>query len=518
MRIGIIGFYHETNSFSVEENDSIRATLLLGEEVTRSAHPRSYVGGFIEGARRPDVRLVPIADVHFELGGTIHAHVFEHYRDLVLHGLRDVQSLDAIYFALHGAAAVQAPYTDGEASLVRAVRGVAGPSLPFVATYDFHSNYTDAEVSAVVPFALNSNPHIDAFERGIEAAETLLQMIAGRIRPVTKRVRVPIIGPNIGQSTWSHNPDEERRLPMYQLNLLREELEQTTPGLLNLTLQGGYGYSDVPYVGMCVLATANGDPAIAERAAARLAEELWARREEIRTVRPQVSIDAGVKLALQHEDGLVCLVDLGDDPGSFCSADSPAVLESIIRHGARDCALTIRDRHVIDAAMAAGVGATLTMEVGASVDQRFYKPLKVTGRVKSIDDGHYRIVGPTHGGWGRDVRKESFRDAHVGPRVVLRIGEKIDVIFTERTTGKDRDFFKSAGIVLEEKRIIVVKSNQAHRASFDPIVATTYNLDTPGTSTVNYLSLPYQHLPRPIYPIDRNMEWAASTPSLNRVP
>jgi microcystin degradation protein MlrC len=212
---------------------------------------------------------------------------------------------------------------------------------------------------------------------------------------------------------------------------------------------------------------------------------------------------------MQQEDGLVCLVDLGDDPGSFCTADSPAVLESLIRLGARDCALTIRDSNVIKAAMSAGVGATLTMPIGASIAQRLVKPLEVTGHVKLVDDGNYKIVGPTHGGWGREVRKESFRDTSVGPRAVLRIGDKIDVVFSERTTGKDRDFFKSAGIVLEEKRIIVVKSNQAHRASFDPIVAKTYNLDTPGTSTVSYLSLPFSALPRPMYPIDRAMQWQA---------
>ena len=76
-------------------------------------------------------------------------------------------------------------------------------------------------------------------------------------------------------------------------------------------------------------------------------------------------------------------------------------------------------------------------------------------------------------------------------------------------TGKDRDFFKSAGIVLEEKRIIVVKSNQAHRASFDPVVDKTIDLDTPGVSMVSYSKLPFQHLPRPIYPLDLGMSWTA---------
>jgi len=105
------------------------------------------------------------------------------------------------------------------------------------------------------------------------------------------------------------------------------------------------------------------------------------------------------------------------------------------------------------------------------------------------------------------VTGRAFRYADVGPRVVLRIGDRIDVIFSQHRTGKDRDFFKSAGILLEEKHIVVVKSNQAHRASFDPVVARTIELNTPGVSTVNYGDLPYQYLRRPIWPIDLDMEW-----------
>ncbi|MCW5850307.1 MAG: M81 family metallopeptidase [Anaerolineae bacterium] len=507
MRIALLGFMHETNSFSVEENDQPSQKLLEGDEVLAEAHPRSFIGGFVEEARRRGGTIVPIGNIFLRRGGTIHAHVFEHYRDRMLARLRQVLPVDGVYFQLHGAAAVQEPYLDAEASLIRAVREVVGHGVPCVSTYDFHSNYVDEEVQASVPFPQNTNPHIDGYERGIEAAECLFRMAAGEIRPVTRLIHIPIIGPNIGQSTWAHDPAEEQRLPMYQLNVLREELERTTPGLINLTIQGGYGYSDVPYLGMSVIATTDGDPALADRIAKQMAAAVWAKREDIRTVRPQVSIDEGVRRAMAQDEGLVCLVDLGDDPGSFCSADSPAVLEALLRLGARDAAVTIRDENVVKAAMQAGVGAELTMDVGASVDQRLYKPLRVTGRVRLIDDGNYMICGPTHGGWGREVNRAAWREASVGPRAVVRVGNKIDVIFSGPRTGKDRDFFKSAGIVLDEKRILVVKSNQAHRASFDTIVAQTYNLDSPGTSTVNYLSLPFKHLPRPMYPIDRDFDW-----------
>ena len=505
-RIAVVGYSHETNTFALEHNDQPDAILHQGPEVLEKAHAKSYVGGFVGGSRRADVQLVPIADIHPIHGGMIHKEVFDHYQRLILEGLHAALPLDGVYFALHGAMAVEPPYTDAEACLIQAVRLLLGDAMPFVATYDFHGIYTDWELSAVVPFPLNSNPHIDAYERGLEAGENLLRMLDGQIHPVTRRVYVPIIGPNIGQSTWSHIPTEEARLPMAQLNLLRAELE-ATPGVINLTLQGGYGYADTPDTGMCVIATTDNDPALAERLAKQLARELWNRRHQIRTVRPIVSVDEGVRAAMARPDGPIVLVDLGDDPGSACPADSPVVLESLIRQGARDCALTIRDPEVVQAAMAAGVGATLSMSVGAKVDRRFYKPLPITGRVKSLDDGEYVIMGPAHGGWGREVNPASFREAQVGSRAVLRIGDKIDVIFSLYTTGIERDFFKSAGISLEAEKIVVVKSNQAHRASFAPVVAGIIDLDTPGACTVNYASLPFKLWRRPIFPVDLHMEW-----------
>lgn len=506
MRIGIAALWHETNTFAVEQNDTLDARVRVGAEILEDAALYGFIGGFREGAQAPGVELVPTVEVRFTHGGLISAPVYEHYRAMIVDGLRRAGPLDVVYFALHGAMAAGAPYTDAEGELLRAAREALG-DVPFVATYDFHTIMSDAEAALLAAaFPNNTNPHIDGYERGVEAAHCVLRMLQGEIRPVTRRVAVPIIGPNIGQSTWSHLPEEERELPLYQLNRVREEMERL-PGILNLTILGGYGYADTPDSCMSVLATADGDAALAERAARDLARQVWAQRETILNVRPIVSIDAGVRQAMQHPAGPVVLVNLGDDPGSASPADSPAVLESLLRLGARDAALTIRDPEVVRAGMAAGVGATLTMDVGARIDARFYKPLPVTGVIKSIDDGNYLICGPSHGGWGREVKREAFREARVGPRVVLRVGNKVDVIFSQRSTGKDRDFFKSAGILMEEKQILVVKSNQAHRASFDPIAAATIDLNTPGVSTVDYASLPYRYLRRPLWPIDRDFDW-----------
>ena len=508
MKIGVASLWHETNTFAVEQNDTMDSVHIQRGEALLGSQPKNFIGGFVEGAKRCDIELVPTVGIRFAHGGIIHAEVYQRCRDMIVTGLQEAGPLDGVYFALHGAMVAETPYTDAEGELVAEVCRVLG-DIPMVGTYDFHTIMSDKEAEALVPFPNNTNPHIDGYDRGLEAAEYLRQMLDGKIDPVTQRMFVPIIGPNIGQSTWSHLPEEEQGLLLYQLNEKRAEMEKISK-VINITILGGYGYGDSPDAGMSIVATTDGDPELAKRLAQELATDLWEQRERLKTVRPIQSIDAGVKMAMADPRKPILLVDLGDDPGSACPADSPAVLESLLRCGAQDCALTIRDAEVVRAGIAAGVGEELNIAVGGKIDQRFYQPLKVTGQVKSIDDGRYMICGPTHGGWGREVNEETFREANVGNRVVLRIGNKIDVVFSQRQTGKDRDFFKSAGILLEEKQILVVKSNQAHRASFDPVVAGTIELDTPGVSTVNYASLPYRHLRRPIWPIDETMQWTVS--------
>ncbi len=509
-RVAVASFFHETNTFALEQNTEPDADLHLGQALIDHTHPRSYVGGFLETVQRDDIEIVPIADIRFIHGGLISAEIFEHYRDIIVNGLKEAMPLDGVYFALHGAMAADDPYTDAEGNLLQAARDALGEGIPFVATYDFHGIMTHDEVALLSgAFPNNTNPHVDSYECGLEAGACMLRILDGEINPVTKLVHVPIIGPNIGQSTWSHDAAEEEMLPLYQLNLIREAVEDT-PGVIDVTILGGYGYADTPEASMSVIATTDGDPELAERLAKEMAERVWAKRHEILSVRPIYPIDEGVKLAIESdEEKPVVLVDLGDDPGSSTPSDSPAVLESLIRQGARDAVVTIRDANVVDAAIAAGVGATLEMEVGASIDQRFYEPITIKGKVKTIDDGQYMICGPTHGGWGKEVTREAWREADAGMRVVLRLDNKIDVIFTKQRTRNDRDFMKSAGIVFDEKKIIVVKSNQAHRASLRPIVSKIIELASPGASTVDYESLPFRHLQRPLWPIDRDFSWSA---------
>lgn len=507
LNVGFGGFIHETNTFSLETNRTPDAEVLLHDQIIDANYgKKTVIGGYQDAAERRGFKLLPTAYVRFIHGGLIHRDVYEHYRELILREVNRAGEFDGFLLALHGAMTAEEPYLDAEGEFLKTLRETIGTECPIVCTYDFHANMTDLMVSIAYPVGYNTNPHIDGYERGIESAETLLRMMKGEIHPVTARKRVPIIGPNLGMSTWSHDPKVEAKLPMADLNRLREDVERIK-GVLNATIYGGYSYSDIPEPGVSIVVSTDGDRKLAEDLSKKLARATWEIRDEFLEIRPTYPVDVAVKKAMEAEDTPVLLVDVGDDPGSACPADSPVILEALIRLGVSDAAVTIRDPEAVEKAISTGIRKEIELEIGGKIDSRFYKPIKIRGRVKTIDDGIYMITGPTHGGWGREVKRESWSEADVAVRAVIRTEKRIDIVLSKHTTGKDRDFFKSIGVDPEGKRMIVVKSTQAHRASFDPIVKETIEVDSPGISTPSFHRLPYRNIKRPVWPMDRDMSW-----------
>src|SRR5690625_2310247 len=84
MRVAISGLYHEANTFALEHNDKLDAELKVGQDVIDKSHPKSFIGGFVEGMQGSGIELVPTAEARFHHGGLVHADVFEHYRDLIV--------------------------------------------------------------------------------------------------------------------------------------------------------------------------------------------------------------------------------------------------------------------------------------------------------------------------------------------------------------------------------------------------------------------------------------------------
>ena len=60
----------------------------------------------------------------------------------------------------------------------------------------------------------------------------------------------------------------------------------------------------------------------------------------------------------------------------------------------------------------------------------------------------------------------------------------------------------SQGIDPEQCSVIGVKAAVAHRRAYDTITHASYTVSTPGPCTSDLKSFPWQHIRRPIFPLD----------------
>ncbi|GBD16525.1 hypothetical protein HRbin26_01423 [bacterium HR26] len=104
----------------------------------------------------------------------------------------------------------------------------------------------------------------------------------------------------------------------------------------------------------------------------------------------------------------------------------------------------------------------------------------------------------------------------MGPTAVVRV-EGINLVLTSRKTAPgDLQQLKSVGIDPTRQKILVVKAAVRWRGGYAPITKHSIDVDTPGLGSVDLSRFPFQHLRRPIYPLDEVVEpqyvrWTASS-------
>jgi microcystin degradation protein MlrC len=151
--------------------------------------------------------------------------------------------------------------------------------------------------------------------------------------------------------------------------------------------------------------------------------------------------------------------------------------------------------------MAAGVGSTVTVTIGNKVASDAIAPrlpLAVTGVVRALTDGEYIISGPTYTG----------QRAFMGHAAVLDTGV-IKLVITERTHEPwDLGVFESVGIDPRRARFLLLKSRMYCRPVFVPIAAALVECDSRGVTSSDYGLFAFEHVKRPVYPLDAQTEWA----------
>ena len=486
MRIatGCIG--HETNTFSPVPTtlDSFRR--MVGDEILKNFGNTSTVtGGIIEAADKLKMELVPLLWSFATPSRKVEQDAYDMLKSEFLDLLSGAGEIDGVVLDLHGAMVTE-DIEDAEADLISSVREIVG-SRPVVVTFDLHANITPVTVKypdAIIGF--DTYPHVDTYERGVEAVEVIYKTVRGEIKPTMAYRQLPLLTSPPAQCTM--------RPPASELVKKLHELE-SEDGVITATLSMGFPFADIRNAGVSVLVTTDANRKLAEQKAGDFARHIWSIRETFRM--NLVSIEEAIEHANQSEGQPIVLAEGSDNPGGGGPCDSTFILRAFVEADVRDAVVAIiADPASVAQAIDAGVGNRVTLNVGGKTDDMHGDPVTLDAYVKTISDGVYLRKGPM----ARGATDRMGRTA-----VITKGG--IEVILTEeRSQPLDAEVLRSVGIEPRDRKLIALKSAVHYRADYTPIAHEILEVDTPGVHSANLTNFKYENLRRPIYPLDSNAE------------
>ncbi len=411
--------------------------------------------------------------------------------------LREAMPLDGVFLALHGAATATVD-RDPDGTLLRHVRAIVGPEVPVLATLDLHCNMSWEMVRHADMFAgFITNPHVDQRERGAECAGVMRAMLGG-MRPRMAYAKLPFIPPATSQNTAA-GPYAEA-IAQGQRFLDHE--------VLNVSIVSGFSRGDTPKNGLAVMVTTRTSAARAQEVAADIAAWVWSTRA--RWVTNLTSLEDATELALEvgRDSAKPSLIfaDVADNPGGGGRGNTTWILDSFLKAGIEGAVFGIHNDPALAAeAHALGVGAHFTARFNRDETDEFSKPLVAEAVVESLSAGE--CVGRRGIYLGRSLT--------IGACALLRVGGLRVAVVTHRKQLAEPAMLEILGVDLRAVRSLVVKSRGHFRAGFDDIWTPEriIEVDVPGLTTVVMNRVPWREVPRPIYPVDPEMEWDPPRPT-----
>lgn len=486
MRFVIGGIVHETHTFSAEPATLASFNPARGNELLAWAGTNHSLGGTLDACREFGIEALPTLFASAVPCGAPSRTTFDALVTELCDRIAAELPADGVVLNLHGAMVAE-NVPDAEAVIAARVRETVGQDVPIAVTLDFHANIGQAMIDAVdVVTTYDTYPHVDAADRAREAVELLHRTVIGTARPTMAMVKLPLMP--VPQAQFTARP------PFATIFERAFEME-CTPGVLSVTVAGGFAYSDVPVVGMSLVVTTDNDPTLARQMANDLANLAWGLREQMLVT--NVDPIEAVRQAIAASEGPIVLVDVGDNVGGGSPGDGTVLLSELIRQGADQAVVVIADPESVRAAWDAGAGASVTISVGGKVDRLHGPPCLINGIVTKRYDGKWVHEGPENAGVPVDM----------GPSAVVQIGGISVVLTTLKSMPGDLQQLRSAGIEPTSQRIIVVKAAVRWRGGFGPIAKGSIDVDTPGLGSVHLDQFDFKAIPRPIFPLDMETTW-----------
>lgn len=488
MRIGIIAFLHESNTFSSQPTtiQSFRQNLLLSGPAIRQAMQDAHheVGGFFAGLDAAGVEAVPLFAARALPSGIIRASDFEALTLHLLNSIHNDGPLDGILVAPHGAT-VSEEYPDADGYWLSELRAAVGPEMPIIGTLDAHANLSPLMVeSCNALIAYRTNPHLDQRERGIEAANLMVRTVRREISPVMAAVFPPLAISIERQCTA-----ESHLQPLYAA----ADAQLRIGGVLSNSILLGFPYADVAEMGSAIIVVTDGQELLANHLAYQLAETMWEMRAQFQS--EMTTVDSALKQCVELT-GPVCLLDMGDNVGGGSSADGTELLAAIHAQKIGPAFGCLYDPSAVAACVAAGVGSRLTLQVGGKTDQWHGPPLSVDLTVRSLHAGKFSEPLPRHGG---------ITEFDQGQTAICTTESGLTLMLTSRRMVPfSLQQLISCDLNPSDFRILVAKGVNAPIAAYRDVCEHFIRVNTPGSTCADMSRLHYEHRRCPLFPLEQN--------------
>lgn len=489
-KVLIAGFKHETNTFSrlpTTLADYQARALQRGEQIAQAyAGTNTEVAAFLDGCKKYGWQAVPTVVGDATPSGKLTRDCYEAIAGEIVEAAKREQP-DAVLLNLHGAMVAE-HVDDGEGELIARLRAALGRNTVIAGTLDLHANVTSRMAEeADILVSYRTYPHIDNYVIASEAVDLVAQALDGRIKPITiVRRGAEITGLDCGRTTQPG--------PMTEALAMAAELKSKS-GLLSVSVNAGFFKADIEEVGPSVVIVGEGRREDLERLAEPLLAHIKATRDVATVSYASVAAAVATAQAKGRIGAPVVLADYSDNPGGGGYSDSTGILRGLLAAGVTNAAISaICDPASATACHAAGIGATLTLDIGGKIDPDLAPPLKgATGTVTHLSDGRFTITGPMMTGMRVDM----------GPTATFKVGGVEIVIGSKRFQNYDLGFFRIGGIEPKDRAVLAVKSMQHFRAAYAPLAGDIVVVDEgDGITSSDIRRLNFHKVRRPVWPLD----------------
>jgi microcystin degradation protein MlrC len=490
MRIAVTGWIQEAMTRSPFLTTAASTQVSRFDEIRHVTNYRTVLGAIDRLDAEDGVEAVPLLFARSLSGGSIDRDYYEAIKAETLSLLAEHGPFDGVVLMNHGALEVDGYDVHGDTDFTLAVRGVVGPEVPMGVPFDMHGQLTQQMLDELQAISvLRTAPHRDQYEAGYRVAGHVVDAARGTTTPTRALVHLPM-----------HIPGEKCMTDLQPAADLWGALPDydAIDGVIEASIILGFGWNDRPWVGTQAIVVTDDDPALASRLAEEIGRAVWARRREFGLHMENTSVADGLAIAATAAERPFYVTDSGDNVSAGAGGDTTEVLVAVLDEP-RLTSVVVAGGYApatVAAARAAGVGATISIDLGAEHRSVPVSSRVVSAVVEATDDA--LVIPDPDPSSSTPTRSD-------GAWVRLRIGNAVVTLHDERLYISQPDHFRAMGIDPDAYDVFVVKVGYL-LPQLEDHAARWLLLRSSGAGAMDFETLPWTRISRPAFPMDPDME------------